>query len=89
MSRLHICDTTLRDGEQAPGVAFSAEEKTEIAIMLDSAGVEQAEIGIPAMGEAECRSIARIAALGLQMKLMTWNRAVFSDIDSAESTGVS
>ncbi|ALA40945.1 homocysteine methyltransferase [Paenibacillus peoriae] len=88
MSRLHICDTTLRDGEQAPGVAFSAEEKTEIAIMLDSAGVEQAEIGIPAMGEAECRSIARIAALGLQMKLMTWNRAVFTDIDAAESTGV-
>ena len=39
-------------------------------------------------GEAECRSIARIAALGLQMKLMTWNRAVLSDIDAAESTGV-
>nr|QPX50275.1 homocitrate synthase [Paenibacillus brasilensis] len=88
MNRLHICDTTLRDGEQAPGVAFSAKEKAEIAIMLDLAGVEQAEIGIPAMGEAECRSIARIAALGLQMKLMTWNRAVFSDIDAAESTGV-
>lgn len=88
MRRLRICDTTLRDGEQAAGVAFSLDEKVKIAFMLDQAGVEQAEIGIPAMGKEECRAMSKVAELGLDMSLMTWNRAVHSDLDAAQFTNI-
>ena len=88
MKSLKLCDTTLRDGEQAAGVSFTREEKLEIAKLLSECGVEQAEVGIPAMGKREQEDIAAIAELGLPMKMMTWNRAMESDIDKAWATGV-
>lgn len=88
MKSLKLCDTTLRDGEQAAGVSFTRAEKLEIAKLLSECGVEQAEVGIPAMGTREQEDIAAIAELGLPMKLMTWNRSVAADIDKARSTGV-
>lgn len=88
MKSLKLCDTTLRDGEQAAGVSFTRAEKLEIAKLLSECGVEQAEVGIPAMGKREQEDIAAIAELGLPMKLMTWNRSVPADIDKARVTGV-
>lgn len=88
MNMLRICDTTLRDGEQAAGVAFTVEEKLEIAKSLAASGVEQAEVGIPAMGEEERRTIRRIVSLGLPMRLIAWNRARRSDIEDSLSAGV-
>lgn len=88
MNRLKLCDTTLRDGEQAAGVSFTRTEKLEIARLLSECGVEQAEVGIPAMGKREQEDIAAIAELNLPMKLMTWNRSVAGDIDKARATGV-
>ena len=45
-----ITDSTLRDGEQTPGIAFNLDEKIAIALALERAGVDEIEVGIPAMG---------------------------------------
>lgn len=84
-----IDDTTLRDGEQTAGVVFSRKEKITIARMLDSVGVPEIECGIPAMGEEEQDSIKALVELGLNARLITWNRAVIDDIRSSIACGVS
>lgn len=87
-SSVTIDDTTLRDGEQTAGVSFTREEKIIIAGMLDAIGVQEIECGIPAMGKDECASIRALSELGLNARLITWNRALICDIDASLACGV-
>ncbi len=88
MQDITIVDTTLRDGEQAAGVAFTAHEKITIARMLAEAGVRQIEVGTPAMGREEQNIIRSIASPGLKPRLLTWNRLRLDDIKMSVSCGV-
>lgn len=88
MEAVHFVDTTLRDGEQAPGVAFTVAEKVRIAKMLDSLGVDQIEAGIPAMGRPELEALGIIASLGLKAVVSTWNRATIGDVKASLACGV-
>ncbi len=83
-----LVDTTLRDGEQAPGVVFSIDDKIGIAWSLARAGVPELEIGTPAMGEEECESIRALIALSLPCRMTAWLRASMEDLKLAEKCRV-
>lgn len=87
--KVHVVDTTLRDGEQTAGLVFSKEEKIEIAKALDKAGVFAIEAGIPAMGKEEQETMRAILSLGLKAQVVAWNRASKQDILQSVNCGFS
>ena len=77
---IYIVDTTLRDGEQRAGKAFSIDEKVEIAKYMDENNIYQIEAGIPVMGDLEKECIKRILAGRKNSLISTWNRMNRKDI---------
>ena len=82
-SRVRFLDTTLRDGEQTPGVSLSRDEKIAIATALDSLGVQVIEAGSAMTSEGERQSIKAVAGLGLEAEICSYVRALPADIDTA------
>jgi 2-isopropylmalate synthase len=78
-----IFDTTLRDGEQAPGNSLTPEEKLRLARQLDALGVDVIEAGFPAASEGDFRSVRDIAAEVRRPVLAALARCVERDIDLA------
>lgn len=87
--RVWYIDSTLRDGEQAPGVSFNPLEKVHIAAMLEGLGIHEAEIGTPAMGKSEIAIMRDIATAGFNYETLSWCRAIEDDIYAAVKTRTS
>src|SRR4030067_3335913 len=80
---IRIFDTTLRDGEQSPGVSLTVEDKIEIARQLSKLGVDVIEAGSPMSSEGEKRVVKEIAKAGLEAEVCGLARATQGDIDDA------
>ena len=78
-----IFDTTLRDGEQMPGVTYTIDEKILIANQLDLLGVPKIEAGFPITSQGETEAVKKIANLGLDSQVAALSRPLQLDIDRA------
>ncbi|HVC27522.1 MAG TPA: 2-isopropylmalate synthase [Nitrososphaerales archaeon] len=85
---IRVLDTTLRDGEQTPGVSLTPDEKLEIAQALDKLGVDVIEAGFPISSKGEQEGVRRIARAGLRAEVSGLARAEKVDIDTAINCGV-
>lgn len=85
---LMLEDSTLREGEQSPGVAFSTEEKLTIARMLQDIGIHAIEVGTPAMGGPEEEAIRALVNANLSIRLIGWNRGRRSDLETSFACGL-
>lgn len=83
----YLVDTTLRDGDQTPGVAFTVKDKVSIAKALDDLGVDVIEAGIPVMSKDEQQAIYEILQLSPKAEILAWNRMLIKDIDASVATG--
>src|SRR5712692_2985751 len=85
--KIRILDSTLREGEQHPGVSFSVKQRIQIAWMLDSFGVDQIEIS-PVVSPDHAEATRTIIRQGLRADILAHVRAIKSDVDIAISCGV-
>jgi 2-isopropylmalate synthase len=81
--RLRIFDTTLRDGEQAPGIALTRAEKTDIAEQLARLGVDVIEAGFPVSSQGELDSVSEIASSVRGPVVAALARTATGDIERA------
>jgi isopropylmalate/homocitrate/citramalate synthase len=82
-----VHDSTLREGEQTPGVIFSIEDKLKIAKKLDEVGIQQIEAGFPAASEKQRKCIESLVDLNLDAQLSAFARAKKEDIDVVADVG--
>ncbi|HIE12206.1 MAG TPA: 2-isopropylmalate synthase [Desulfotomaculum sp.] len=83
MERIYIFDTTLRDGEQSPGVSLNVKEKVQIAKQLVRLGVDVIEAGFPVASPGDFAAVAEIAKVVKGVRVCALARANFNDIDRA------
>src|SRR5918997_380743 len=81
-NKIRIFDTTLRDGEQSPGVSITPEQKVQIAVKLDQLGVDAIEAGFPIVSQGEIQAIKSIKKAGLNAEICGLARALIHDIDT-------
>src|SRR4051794_28263997 len=81
--KIFIFDTTLRDGEQVPGCKLNANEKTELALQLESLGVDIIEAGFPVSSPGDFSSVQEISRIITKATVCALSRAVQKDIEVA------
>ena len=84
--KIRILDSTLREGEQHPGISFTVKQRIQIAWMLDSFGVDQIEIS-PVVSSDHAEATRTIIKQGLKADILAHVRAIKSDVDVAISCG--
>jgi D-citramalate synthase len=85
---VQLLDTTLRDGEQAPGISLTPDEKAHIARKLDGAGIDVIEAGSACTGAGERQTIRRVTDLDISATVTSFCRGIQNDIDLAIDCGV-
>ncbi|MDI1495300.1 MAG: isopropylmalate/citramalate/homocitrate synthase (leuA) [Cenarchaeum symbiont of Oopsacas minuta] len=85
---VRIFDTTLRDGEQTPGVSLSPQQKLDTAKRLDALGVDAIEAGFPIISKGEHTAIKMISDAGLEAEICGLARANKKDIDAVVDAGL-
>ncbi len=86
--KVRVFDTTMRDGDQTPGVSFTIEQKLRLAKQLDKLGVDTIEAGTPIASEGERKAIKEIVKAGLKTEICALARPKKEDVDAALATGV-
>ena len=86
--KVRIFDTTLRDGEQTPGVSLSPEKKLNIAKKLDALGIDAIETGFPVISDGERNAVKMITSENLNSELCGLARTNKKDIDAAVDCGL-
>ena len=86
--KVRIFDTTLRDGEQTPGVSLSPEKKLNIAKKLDELGIDAIETGFPVISDGEREAVKMITSANLKAELCGLARTNKKDIDAAIDCGL-
>ncbi len=81
--KVHIFDTTLRDGEQVPGCKLNTEEKVKLALRLEALGVDVIEAGFPISSPGDFESVSKIASVITRATVCGLTRAVEKDIEVA------
>jgi isopropylmalate/homocitrate/citramalate synthase len=83
-----LYDTTLRDGEQTVGIVLDAEQKLEIARLLDELGIDRIEAGFPRISQDDWDAVERVAGAGLRAEIWGFSRAVPADLEALVDLGV-